>query len=65
MVIWERTVMKHKLQSNDFLKNEIDEMKKKKDPSGLLFWCVYSVFYLFKAVLKLCRETLKSKRNHT
>lgn len=41
--------MKHKLQSNDFLKNEINEMKKKKDPSGLLsLVCVQCfIFYLF------------------
>lgn len=41
VVKWERTVMKHKLQSNDFLKNkkkkkEKKKLMRKKDPSGLL-----------------------------
>lgn len=48
MVIWERTVMKQKLQSNDFLKkkkkNEINEMKKK-IPLVCFLWCVYSVYF--------------------
>lgn len=63
--------MKQKLQSNDFLKNEINEMVKKKKKKKTSLWfaffgvCTVFYFYLFRAVLKLCRETLKSKRNHT
>lgn len=43
--------MKHQLQSNDFLKNEINKLKKttKKNNSGLLsLVCVQCfIFYLF------------------
>lgn len=44
MVEWERTVMKHKLQSNDFLKNENNEKKKKS--LWFAFFGVCTVFYL-------------------
>lgn len=37
--------MKHKLQSNDFLKNETNEMKKKKRSIWFAFFGVCTVFY--------------------
>lgn len=51
--------MKHKLQSNDFLKNEINEMVKKKEKTKTktsLWFAFFGVCTVFVFVIFICFE---------